>query len=233
MYLFYSETILGNYHVLSRDESKHCIKVLRLKKGDVIHLTDGKGNLYETIIAEDNINKCRLGIRRVIPEYGRRNFSLHIAIAPTKNINRLEWFLEKATEIGIDRITPLICKHSERKNIQPDRLKKVMVSAMKQSLKAYLPILDAAVDLQKFIQHDFHAEKYIAYCSENFNGSLKESYTTGKDVLILIGPEGDFSADEVNKALTAGFKPITLGPARLRTETAALVACASVNFLNL
>jgi 16S rRNA (uracil1498-N3)-methyltransferase len=235
MYLFYSESISGNTHSLPPDESKHCIKVLRLKKGDSVNLTDGKGSLFESIIIDDNFKKTSLEITGRKDQYGQKTFNLHLAVAPTKNLHRYEWFLEKATEVGIDRITPFVCKHSERRTIQWDRLNKIITAAMKQSLKAYHPILDNVIDFQKFILQDFKHEKYIAYCNEkeNNNNSIKEIYQKGEDALILIGPEGDFSGDEIDKALKAGFKPITLGPSRLRTETAALVACISINLLNI
>ncbi len=234
MHLFYSENISGKTHSLPPDESKHCIKVLRLKKGDKVHLTDGKGNLFESKIIDDNFRKTSLEIIGTKENYGQKTFGLHLAVAPTKSIHRYEWFLEKATEVGIDRITPLICKHSERRSIQWDRLNKVITAAMKQSLKAYHPILDEVIDFQKFILQDFQQEKFIAYCSENDNenNSIKDIYSKGKDALILIGPEGDFSSDEIDKALSLGFRTISLGPSRLRTETAALFACISINLLN-
>ncbi len=232
MYLFYSAAIAGNFHILSPEESKHCIKVLRLKKGDKVHITDGLGNLFETLIVDDNYNKCTLKITHIIPEFGKRNFNLHIAVAPTKNINRFEWFLEKATEIGIDTITPLICEHSERRALQRERQNKVITAAMKQSLKAYHPKLTEMIGFQKFILQDIHAEKFIAYCSDNYRNSLKGEYNPGNNALVLIGPEGDFSINEVHAAINRGFKPVSLGPARLRTETAALVACITLNLMN-
>ena len=232
MYLFYSATIAGNFHILSPEESKHCIKVLRLKKGDKVHITDGLGNLFETLIVDDNYNRCTLKITNIISEFGKRNFNLHIAVAPTKNINRFEWFLEKTTEIGIDTITPLICEHSERRSLQRERQNKVITAAMKQSLKTYHPKLTEMIGFQKFILQDFHAEKFIAYCSDNCRNSLKEEYNPGNNALVLIGPEGDFSLNEVQAAINRGFKPVSLGPARLRTETAALVACITLNLIN-
>lgn len=232
MHLFYSNIISGDFHFLSRDESRHCIKVLRLKKGDKVHLTDGLGNLFETVIADEDFNNCRLEIKQIFTEYGKRSFNLHIAVAPTKNINRFEWLLEKMTEIGIDIITPLICEHSERRELKYDRQNKIITSAMKQSLKAYHPVLNNAVPLKKFIIQDFTAMKFIAYCDENKNDSLKNLYHSGENAVIMVGPEGDFSRDEIEFALSNGFKPVNLGKARLRTETAALAACLTVNLLN-
>jgi 16S rRNA (uracil1498-N3)-methyltransferase len=232
MHLFYSEEISGEIYTLPPEESKHCIRVLRLKKGDIIHLTDGKGNLYETKIIDDDLKYCTLKIMNTQHEFGRRKFSLHIAVAPIKNISRFEWFLEKATEIGIDVISPLICEHSERRVVPKERLNKLITAAMKQSLKAYHPILNEAVNFQNFVSQDIQEEKYIAYCSENYMDQLKQVYEPGKNALIMIGPEGDFSIKEIEMAVKAGFKPVSLGPDRLRTETAALVACHTVNLLN-
>jgi 16S rRNA (uracil1498-N3)-methyltransferase len=232
MYLFYSSTISDKYHFLSQEESRHCIKVLRLKNGETVHLTDGLGNLIETVIVDDNFNKCKLEIKQIISEFGKRNFNLHIAVAPTKNINRFEWFLEKATEIGIDNITPVICEHSERRTLPRDRLYKVITSAMKQSLKAYHPKLNDIIGFQEFIQQDFYSQKFIAIYDENYKDSLKDLYRRSENALIIIGPEGDFSKMELKDAVHRGFIPLSLGPERLRTETAALVACITLNLMN-
>jgi 16S rRNA (uracil1498-N3)-methyltransferase len=232
MHLFYSKLISRKFHQLPAEESKHCIKVLRLGQGDMVHLTDGNGSLFKTVIIEDNFKSCKLEIVETQHEYRKRNFNLHLAVAPTKNINRFEWFLEKATEIGVDIITPVMCDHSERRSVQPDRLNKVIVSAMKQSLKAYLPKLNDAITFRKFISQEIHAEKYIAYCGEEYKMLLRDEYTIGKDAVILIGPEGDFSPAEVENAISNGYKPVSLGEARLRTETAALMACSTINIIN-
>ncbi len=200
--------------------------------GDVIHLTDGRGTLFESRIIQDNPKRCIVEVTDVRKEIGKRNFSLHIAVAPTKNIARLEWFLEKATEIGIEEITPVICDHSERKIVKTERLNKVITSAVKQSLKAYHPKLNETVKFKDFIKNDFSGQKFIAYISEKYNDTLKELYVPGSDVLVFIGPEGDFSVKEVEQAIKSGFQPISLGKSRLRTETAALVACHSLDMLN-
>lgn len=232
MQLFYSPDISDNLYTLSEEESKHCIRVLRLKTGDTVHLTDGKGNLFETRILNDHPKKCELAVIDIKKEVGKRDFNIHLAVAPTKNINRFEWFLEKATEIGIDEITPIICEHSERKEIKIERLNKVITAAMKQSLKAYHPVLKGAIKFKDFIKHDFQAKKFIAYCDENHMDHLKDFYKKEENALILIGPEGDFSPLEVELAMEAGFQPVSLGASRLRTETAAFVSCLTVNLMN-
>ena len=232
MHLFYTPEISSHIYTLEEQESKHCIRVLRLKMGDVIHLTDGRGTLFESRIIQDNPKRCIVEVTDVRKEVGKRNFSLHIAVAPTKNIARLEWFLEKATEIGIEEITPVICDHSERKIVKTERLNKVITSAVKQSLKAYHPKLNETVKIKDFIKNDFSGQKFIAYISEKYNDTLKELYVPGSDVLVFIGPEGDFSVKEVEQAIKSGFQPISLGKSRLRTETAALVACHSLDMLN-
>lgn len=232
MHLFYTPEISSHIYTLEEQESKHCIRVLRLKKGDVVHLTDGKGNLFESRIIQDNPKKCIVEVTDVRKEVGKRDFSLHIAIAPTKNIARTEWFVEKATEIGIEEITPVICHHSERKIVKTERLNKVITAAVKQSLKAYHPMLNETVKFKEFVKRGFKGQKFIAYISDKYNETLSGLYKPGSDAVILIGPEGDFSEKEVEMAIDNGFKPITLGKSRLRTETAALVACHSIELLN-
>ncbi|MCF8304761.1 MAG: 16S rRNA (uracil(1498)-N(3))-methyltransferase [Bacteroidales bacterium] len=219
-------------YVLDELESRHCVKVLRMKTGDILHLTDGRGHLYVGRLTDDHIKKCRVEIEEVQQEQDKRDFHLHIAVAPTKNINRFEWFLEKATEIGIDEITPLLCEHSERKHIKPDRLERILSGAMKQSLKTCLPKLNPMVKLNEFVSQDFSGQKFIAYVEKHQPDSLQNWYKQKGDVLILIGPEGDFSPGEVQLAMDHGFEPINLGPNRLRTETAALIACHTINLIN-
>ena len=232
MHLFYTPDIASDIYTLDEQESKHCIRVLRLKIGDEIILTDGIGNMYFTKIIEDHPKRCTVKVTEVKKESGKRPFKIHIAVAPTKNIARIEWFIEKATEIGIDEITPLVCEHSERKIVKTERLTKVVTSAVKQSLKAYHPVMNDAIDFKKFVHQEFKGEKFIAYCSDEYRDSLKNIYKKGKDALILIGPEGDFSQAEVELAIKHGFKPVSLGSSRLRTETAALLACVVVNLRN-
>ncbi|MBE9511411.1 MAG: 16S rRNA (uracil(1498)-N(3))-methyltransferase [Bacteroidetes bacterium] len=232
MHTFYTPDIHGKIHRLDKQESQHCINVLRLKEGDKIILVNGKGGYYKAKIKTPDPHKCTVEIKSSKHEVGKKNFRLHIAIAPTKNINRFEWFLEKATEIGIDEITPLLCERSERKTIRNERLDKVIVSAMKQSVKAYKPKLNRITNFTEFVsaKHSFY--KFIAYCDKKSNPELKEMVKKGDDILILIGPEGDFSSEEVHLACKNGFSVVLLGHDRLRTETAGIVACHTVNLIN-
>jgi 16S rRNA (uracil1498-N3)-methyltransferase len=232
MQLFYVPNISGSEIILDETESKHAIRVLRLQNGNHVQVIDGAGGFYEAEITDANHKKCRLAIVEVKKEFGKRNFHLHIAIAPTKNIDRFEWFLEKATEIGIDEITPLLSSHSERKVVNPERLEKILVSAMKQSLKAYLPKLNGLTSYKNLIINNKTENKFIAYCDDVQKTHLKDLVTRAKDTLILIGPEGDFSPEEVKLAIENGFKVVSLGESRLRTETAGIVACHIVNLAN-
>ncbi len=232
MQLFYVPNISGAEVVLDETESKHAVRVLRLTEGTTVELIDGKGGFYIAEIINANAKKCRLAITKAQKEFGKKNFRLHLAVAPTKNIDRFEWFLEKATEIGIDEITPLLCAHSERKVIKPERLEKILVSAMKQSLKAYLPKLNEFTLFKDFISETSAEQKFIAHCYEGKKPHLKNAITTHSNALVLIGPEGDFSLEEVELATTSGFTAVSLGNARLRTETAGVVACHIVNLAN-
>ena len=232
MHLFFTPDIINKTYTLNEIESKHCIKVLRLNVNDHIQLIDGTGNFYEAKIYDTNPKKCKVEVTKTIKEFGKRNHYLHIAIAPTKNIDRFEWFLEKATEIGIDEITPILCEHSERKIIKPERLEKVIISAVKQSIKAYKPKLNDLTKYKDFITKSYDCEKYIAHCEENKKTLLKNSYGNGQSAIILIGPEGDFSPAEIMLAKQNNFKEISLGESRLRTETAGLVACHTINLIN-
>ena len=232
MQLFYIPNISGKEVNLNETESKHAIRVLRLAEGSQVQLIDGNGGFYEAVISDAHPKRCKLLIRDSIQEFEKRNFKLHIAIAPTKNIDRFEWFLEKCTEIGIDEITPILSEHSERKAIKPERLEKVLMSAMKQSLKAYLPKLNSIISFNDFITNSKYQNKYIAHCNDGDKLHLKDSIQKNNDTLILIGPEGDFSPEEVTKAKENGFKEISLGTSRLRTETAGIVACHIVNLVN-
>jgi 16S rRNA (uracil1498-N3)-methyltransferase len=231
MHLFYTPDISGNSYTLNEEESRHCVKVLRLERDDLVYLIDGIGGFYKSRITDANPKRTLLEIIEEQHEYGKRTHFLHIAIAPTKNIERLEWFLEKATEIGIDEITPLICERSERREVKIDRLNKIITSAVKQSLKAYHPILNPPQKFKDFIGRS-SGQKFIAHCNDGQKFSLKGELHLNSGCLVLIGPEGDFSAQEVENALSHQFLPISLGDSRLRTETAALEACFEVNFLN-
>ena len=232
MHIFYTPELSGKTYTLDETESKHCVRVLRLEKDDEITLVDGRGGFFTAEIADPNPKRCAVNVVRSKLNFGLRKFQVQVAIAPTKNIERLEWFLEKATEIGIDRVTPLLCRHSERKEIKHDRLEKVMVSAMKQSLKAYLPQLDELTKFNDFIKQPFSGQKFIAHCEEQHRELLKNAVNPAGNYLILIGPEGDFSPEEIEMAIAAGFQPVSLGDSRLRTETAGVVACHTFNLLN-
>ena len=231
MHLFYTPDINTNIYTLNEIESKHCNKVLRLKVNDIIYLTDGIGNLYKTKIIENDLKKCQVEVIETIKEYNKRSYYIHIAIAPTKNIDRFEWFLEKATEIGIDEITPIICEHSERKTIRIDRMNKIIQSAMKQSLKAYLPLINNITKYENVIKSTVD-NKYIAHCQKDMLPYLKSIYQKATNAFILIGPEGDFSQQEVELALKNNIREISLGKSRLRTETAGIVSCHIINLLN-
>ena len=217
---------------LPEEEAGHCIRVLRLTEGDEILLTDGKGFFYKATISRAHHKHCEVEILESWKQPDLWNFKLHIAVAPTKNMDRMEWFVEKATEIGIDSITCLNCRFSERKEIKPARLEKILVSAMKQSQKATLPILTGMTDFKTFVNQPFYGRKFIAHCEDGDKQLLKQIYKPGENALILIGPEGDFSPEEIALALQNGFEPISLGESRLRTETAALVACHTIHVLN-
>jgi 16S rRNA (uracil1498-N3)-methyltransferase len=235
MHLFYTPGIANDIYTLNEEESKHAIRVLRLKKSDHIQLIDGAGGFYEAEIIDDQPKRCSVKIVSKQTEYGKRNWILHIAIAPTKNNDRTEWFVEKAVETGIEEITPLDCEKSERTIIKSERLQKVAISAIKQSLKAYVPKINELSEFKKFIAStsSFKGEKFIAHChSREALPHLKTLYTPQQNVLILIGPEGDFSAKEVDLAKENNFTEISLGQSRLRTETAALYACTVINILN-
>ncbi|MBC8986267.1 16S rRNA (uracil(1498)-N(3))-methyltransferase [Pedobacter sp. N36a] len=233
MHVFYTPDIEATEYSLNEEESKHCLKVLRLGMGDVVNLMDGKGGFYEAEIIGEGKRNVQLRVIKSIQEYQKRNHHLHIVVAPTKNIDRLEWFLEKATEIGIDEITPIICERSERKIIKEDRLNKVITSAVKQSLQAYHPVLNPQISFIDFLKIENNSIKMIAHCIDGeprlYISQVVEPH---QKYTVLIGPEGDFSPKEIELALQNGFKPLTLGNTRLRTETAALAACFEVNYLN-
>jgi len=234
MHLFYTPDIAPSHpqYFLNEEESKHAVRVLRLEPGAEVQLIDGRGGLYTAQIKDAHPKRTILQITSVITAYNKRNYYLHIAIAPTKNLDRLEWFLEKATEIGIDEISLIICRRSERKEVKVDRLNKIIISAIKQSLKAYHPVLNGPVAFDAFISRQFEGQNFIAHCENTAKTSLSNELKKQGEYLILIGPEGDFTPVEIEMALHNGFKAITLGDNRLRTETAALEACFEVNFLN-
>lgn len=231
--LFYNPGLTNDSkHVaFNETESKHIAKVLRKKEGDTIRITNGKGWIFEAALDMTTPVSCEATItssqKRIQPMHW-----LHLAVAPTKNSERFEWFIEKATEIGINEITPLICERSERRSLKTERLERIMESAMKQSKRVYLPKLNPISTLADFLAHDHPGLRFIAHCHEDEKLELKRRVAPDKDITILIGPEGDFSEEEVDKAYEKGFYPVSLGEARLRTETAAVVACATVNLIN-
>lgn len=231
MHVFYTPDIQKR-NELPEEEAQHCARVLRLGVGDEITLTDGKGYFYQAEITAASNKRCLVSIRETVFQEPLWPCHLHIAMAPTKNMDRNEWFAEKATEIGFDELTFLNCRYSERKVIKNERIEKILVSAIKQSLKARLPKLNEMMDFDKFIAQDFQGQKFIAHCYEGEKPLLKNVLKAEEDALVLIGPEGDFSEEEVKKAIERGFVPISLGKSRLRTETAALVACHTLNLLN-
>lgn len=233
MQLFYNPDITDSTEQFSfsKEESKHITKVLRKKEGDILHITNGNGWLFTAEISIANIKNCIATIveKELQPN---RKYELHLAVAPTKMNDRYEWFLEKATEIGIDSITPILCDHSERKFIKHERFEKILQSAMKQSLNCYLPKLNNVIKFSDFIKQDLKGQLFIAHCEETDRKSLKKEIQPNQKITILIGPEGDFSVKEIETAIQNKFIPVTLGTTRLRTETAAIVACHSVAFIN-
>jgi 16S rRNA (uracil1498-N3)-methyltransferase len=223
---------LSTSQILPEEESQHAVKVLRLQVGDDIAVVDGVGGFYNAKITNPHPKHCGFEIIETIEKYGKRDYKLHIAIAPTKNIERLEWFFEKATEMGIDEITPIICRFSERKIIKPERLDKIIVSAAKQSVKAYFPKLNPLCTFDELMKNHQANQKFIAHCYEEDKKLLQTEIKKSSEVLIMIGPEGDFSKEEVQKAMSVGFVPVSLGNSRLRTETAGVVACCTVAVMN-
>ncbi|WP_298927315.1 16S rRNA (uracil(1498)-N(3))-methyltransferase [uncultured Allomuricauda sp.] len=233
MQLFYNPSLDNSFKqfFFSPEESKHILKVLRKKEGDILHITNGKGYLFQAEILTADLRKCKAQIISTEKSIPKR-YSLHLAVAPTKMNDRYEWFLEKATEIGVDEITPIICEHSERKTVKLERMERVLQSAMKQSLQTHLPKLNPAISYKEFMNQEMSGLKFIAHCDEGEKMELKRRVAADKDLVILIGPEGDFSKNEINQAYNKGFVPVSLGNNRLRTETAAIVACTTVSIIN-
>lgn len=231
MQLFYSTDIVDDSITLSDDEFRHCIKVLRRKEGDTISIIDGKGNLYTATIDSIAKHHCKAIITNITFFEPKLNNQLHVVLAPTKNTDRTEWAIEKMVEIGVNRISLIYCEHSERKIQKTERLKKIALSAAKQSLKYFMPIIDELVTFNDFIKGIENKEQnlFIGYCETDETTYILQQQFTYNDTLVLIGPEGDFSPQEVEIAKNAGFTPISLGKSRLRTETAAMVATALIN----
>lgn len=233
MQLFYNSQLDSNSSTftLDRDESKHVFKVLRKNVGDSISITDGRGNLYKGTINHITSNRCDLDIA-FAKAYPPLPYDLHIAIAPTKMNDRMEWFLEKATEMGITRITPILCQHSERNKINRERLNRIVVSAMKQSLQFHKPQLDELMSFEDFLKLELTGKKLIAHCEELEKIHLSETIKASENAIVLIGPEGDFSTQEIEMALHHEFQPVSLGNTRLRTETAGIYAATTFNIIN-
>ncbi|MCB9071860.1 MAG: 16S rRNA (uracil(1498)-N(3))-methyltransferase [Prevotellaceae bacterium] len=231
MTLFYAPNI-AQTPFLNEEESLHCAKVLRLTTGDVAHVIDGVGGLYQVEIIAPHAKHTEVRILSEQHDFEKRPFRVHLAVAPTKNSDRFEWFVEKATEIGVDTITPLLCRYSERKLIKPERIEKILISASKQSLKAFVPKLNPMIPYNEFMNSVTESHRFIAHCYEAEKAHLLHSCPPHSDVVVLVGPEGDFSLDEVKLALDNNFKAITLGNSRLRTETAGVVACHLVTVVN-
>lgn len=221
---------------LCEDESHHAVKVLRLAEGDDIEVVDGKGNLYRCRITLAHAKRCRVDIVETIDAPNHWHHPTVIAVAPAKHLDRNEWMLEKCVEMGIDRFVPLLCHNSERTAIKTERLEKIAVAAMKQSLKAVMPDIAPITPLRQLIAQPFDGQRFIAYCDpalpRDRRLALAEAYRPGNPVMVLIGPEGDFSPEEVETAIQAGFIPVTLGHSRLRTETAAVMACATIHTID-
>jgi 16S rRNA (uracil1498-N3)-methyltransferase len=233
MQIFYSGNIVGETAFFSREESGHCLRVLRMRKGDFLSFTDGLGNIYEGVITDDNPLTMAAVIRSVT-HAGHRLYRLHVAISPVKNDDRFEWFIEKAVETGIDEITPLICSRTEKKRIRRERLEGLILSAMKQSVKSYLPRLNDPVSFSEFINASQPGKRLIACCDPGIKRVMITSAFNPRDeVTILIGPEGDFTHEEISLAMQQDVIPVHLGPSRLRTETAGVLACCSVYLANI
>lgn len=233
MQLFYNSELSqeNNQIQFSKEESKHIVRVLRKSIGDTLYITNGKGVLFTSEILIADQKNCIANI--ISSEIKlKKNYSLHLVVAPTKMNDRYEWFLEKATEIGIDSITPILCDNSERRIIKAERYEKILLSAMKQSLNCYLPKLNEAISYKDFISQNHNGELYIAHCQETNRKSLKQELKPNQDITILIGPEGDFSIKEIELAIQSNYIPVTLGNTRLRTETAAIVACHTAAIIN-
>ncbi|MCU0435975.1 MAG: 16S rRNA (uracil(1498)-N(3))-methyltransferase [Bacteroidia bacterium] len=234
MHQFYFPDLSAPQLQLSEEESKHAVRVLRLQPGDEVELADGRGTKARAVVADNHPKRCLLDVVSREQFGTGRQFSLHLAVAPTKNSDRIEWLVEKATELGIDAITLLHCEHSERSTFRTDRLEKIAVAAMKQSQQAWMPVIAGPVGFDEFLRSiATDTSAFIAHCvNDGERVPLNKAAKPGGNAVVLIGPEGDFSAAEIEAALNVGAVPVTLGNTRLRTETAALVACAAVHFVN-
>ena len=232
MNVFYIKGASEGLLAMPEEESKHCVKVLRMTEGETFVVTDGEGNLYDAELVAALPKRATVNLTNKHPGYDHWGFHLEIAIAPTKLNERTEWFLEKVTEIGIDCVKLFTSFHSERRAANVERFQKVMIAAMKQSIKSRLPQIEDLVPFEKLVKQPFEGQKFIAWIDDNVKDCLCDLYKKGENVLVLIGPEGDFSPEEVTLAKENGFVPVSLGDARLRTETAAIVACHTIQLIN-
>jgi 16S rRNA (uracil1498-N3)-methyltransferase len=234
MNVFYCPDIASHEATLSPEESAHCIRVLRLGRGEKVQVIDGKGGYYAAEIADPDAKKCRLEILATLDHAKVRNYKIKVAIAPTKNLDRFEWFIEKSVEIGIDMITPLLCQRSERRVLKTDRLHKLILSTMKQAIIPFRPVLDELTAFNTFVVKPGVPKnnRFIAHCEDTGRKKLMEVCKASQDIVVLIGPEGDFAPEEISFATDHGFIPVSLGVNRLRTETAGVVACHTINILN-
>jgi 16S rRNA (uracil1498-N3)-methyltransferase len=233
MQLFYNSELNETTKTFnfSKDESRHIVKVLRKSTGDTLMITNGVGWTFEAEVVIPNHNKCVMNVQS--SKYVQpKDYSVHLAVSPTKMNDRYEWFLEKATEIGVTQITPIISHNSERKVVKSERFEKIIQSAMKQSLNPYLPTLGAAVTFAEFLKSPQKGKTFIAHCAEGDKHAFKNQIEPGTSITILIGPEGDFSSQEISTALDNNYIPVSLGNSRLRTETAAVVACHTIQLCN-
>lgn len=231
MNLFYQPHITEGVHHLDDEESRHCVKVLRRNNGDTIRITDGKGSFYDAVITRADPRQCEFSIQHT----GRaevRPYKIHIAVSPTKNADRIEWFVEKATEFGIDMISLIECENSERAFIKTERLRKLAISAMKQSLKATLPEIKEVKPFAEFVQAVSESGRFIAFVDHENPTHLNHVVKKNESTVVLVGPEGDFTKDEIQQALDSAFVKVSLGKSRLRTETAAIAACHIINLAN-
>lgn len=232
MNVFYLPTAQLGTISFPEEESKHIVKVLRMKEGDCFCVTDGNGSLYDAELVDAHPKRAVANLSNKRKGYDHRQFKVSIAMAPTKLNERTEWFLEKSTEIGIDEVKLFASYHSERRVANVERFKKIIVAAMKQSVKSKMPVIEDVVPFEKLVKQNFEGQKFIAWIDENVREQLCDLYKKGESVIVLIGPEGDFSREEVDLARENGFVPVSLGNARLRTETAALVACHTIQLIN-
>lgn len=233
MHIFYAPDISGNTYILDEKESKHSVRVLRMTSGTAVRLIDGKGNLYEGLISDPDPKRCLIRITDIMANHEKRNYRLHIAISPLKNPERFEWFIEKSVEIGVDEITPLICRNTEKQSVKQERINNIIISAMKQSVKTIKTAFNEPADFKDFIADRTEGIKMIAHCSSvTERNKISEVYIKKGEAVILIGPEGDFSPDEIAAAVSKNFIPVHLGSSRLRTETAGVAACHSIYFIN-